>query len=221
MVVLLPDDQHMVIDCKLSLLAYEQAINCTDIEQQQRALQQHVRSVKQHVDGLAKKDYSQLPELNSPSFVLLYMPLEPAYMAALQQDPNLYEYAMHKQVLLVSHTTLMPILKTVANLWTLQQGNQQAQRIRDPAGEVYNQVAILAARFDKLGASLQATSNHFNQCVTALTGQQGVQTKAKQFKQISNKANKPMPEPQPIDVHTKSTNSDTQPQLADADLSTL
>ena len=191
-VVALPDAQHIVIDSKVSLKAYEQWINA-EHEQQQEA-KDHIRSVKQHIDALSKKDYSQLLQINSPSFVLMFMPVEPAYIEALRQDPQLFNYGFSKNIILVSHTTLMPIMRTIANLWTLQQGNEQANQISEQAGDLFNQVVLLATRFEKLGASMQAMSNHYNQCVTALAGQQGVVSKVSQFKNISTKANKSMPE---------------------------
>ena len=97
-------------------------------------------------------------------------------------------------VSLVSYTTLMPILRTVANLWRIERGNAEAKEISERAGEIYNQVCLVAERLNKLGNSLSSVSSHYNQTVTALVGNQGLIGKVERFKSLSAKANKAMPE---------------------------
>ncbi len=197
-VIKLPDDKHMVIDSKVSLVDYDSAIAAEDEESLQAALKAHVQAVKNHIDSLAGKDYSNLPGMRSPSFVLMFMPIEPAYMEAMRQSPELFNYGYQRNVILVSHTTLMPILRTVANLWMVERSNQEARLLSDRAGEVYNQVCLLAERLAKLGGTLQTAGRQYNQTVVALAGQQGLHGKVERFNKLSSKVTKTMPDLEPL-----------------------
>ncbi|HBT33997.1 MAG TPA: DNA recombination protein RmuC, partial [Pusillimonas sp.] len=97
-----------------------------------------------------------------PSFVLMFMPIESAYIEAMKNNRDLFNYGYQRNVVMVSHTTLMPILKTVANLWMVSRSSAQAQEISDRAGEIYNQVAVVAENLKKLGDTLGTVSNHYN-----------------------------------------------------------
>jgi len=199
-VVNLPDNKHIVIDSKVSLVDYDSAMAATSDELLKLALDSHVGAVKNHVDGLASKDYSNLIGMHSPSFVLMFMPIEPAYIEAMKHNENLYDYAYQKGVILVSHTTLMPILRTVSNLWMVERSNVEAKEISERAGDVYQQVCLLADRLLKLGGTLQTASNQYNNAVVALSGQQGLHGKVERFSKISNKVTKTMPKLEPIHV---------------------
>lgn len=190
----LPDNKHLIIDSKMSLVAYESAVNSEDENQRKLGLQEHVKALKNHIDDLSRKDYSNLIGMRSPNFVLMFVALEPAYIEAMKYDAGLFNYGYEKNVILVSHTTLMPILRTVANLWRIERGNLEAKEISAKAGEIYNQICVVAERLNKLGNSLSAVSSHYNSTVTALVGQQGLVGKVERFKDLSAKANKTMPE---------------------------
>jgi len=191
--VKLPDDKCIVIDSKVSLLDYERA--CTaEPEQQASAMKQHVVAVRKHIDELASKDYANLSGIHSPDFVLMFMPVEPAYIEAMKHDPELFAYGYRKNVIMVSHTTLIPILRTVANLWMLERSNKEARQLGDAANDIFNSVATVSERLRSLGNTLGTVSNHYNQAVTALSGKQGLQGKVKRFTELSNKASKDMPE---------------------------
>mgnify|MGYP000361908218 FL=1 len=131
--------------------------------------------------------------MHSPSFVLMFMPIEPAYIEAMRHNMGLYDYAYQKGVILVSHTTLMPILRTVANLWMVERSNAESKEISERAGDVYNQVCLLAERLQKLGGTLVTASKQYNSTVVALSGQQGLHGKVERFSKISNKVTKSMP----------------------------
>jgi len=197
-VVNLPDNKHIVIDSKVSLVDYDSAIAATSDDMLKLALDSHVGAVKNHIDGLASKDYSNLIGMHSPSFVLMFMPIEPAYIEAMKHNQNLYDYAYQKGVILVSHTTLMPILRTVSNLWMVERSNVEAKEISERAGDVYQQVCLLADRLLKLGGTLQTASKQYNNAVVALSGQQGLHGKVERFSKISNKVTKTMPKLEPI-----------------------
>ncbi|MBE2894454.1 DNA recombination protein RmuC [Spirabiliibacterium falconis] len=197
-VVKLPDDKHLIIDSKMSLVAYESAVNSETEAEQQHFLREHVKAVRQHIHELSQKDYSNLIGVRSPNFVLMFIALEPAYIEALKADRTLFNEAYNKNVIMVSHTTLMPILRTVANLWRIERGNSEAQEISARAGELYNQVSVLAERLQKLGGSLSAVSNHYNSTVTALVGTQGLYGKVERFKSLSSKVTKTLPALEPL-----------------------
>ncbi|MFZ7230103.1 DNA recombination protein RmuC [Avibacterium avium] len=193
-VVYLPDNKHLIIDSKMSLVAYENAVSADNEQAQQQFLREHHKAIKNHIDELSRKDYSNLIGVHSPNFVLMFIAVEPAYIEAMKQDGNLFNYAYEKNVILVSHTTLMPILRTVANLWRIERGNAEAREISGKAGDIYNQMCLVAERLAKLGNSLATLSGHYNHAVTAFAGQQGLAGKIERFKDFSAKANKVMPQ---------------------------
>ncbi|MBV6272553.1 DNA recombination protein RmuC [Alcaligenaceae bacterium CGII-47] len=199
-VIKLPDDKHMVIDSKVSLVDYDRAISAQTEADQIIALDAHVRAVRHHIDDLSKKDYSNLIGMKSPSFVLMFMPIEPAYIEAMKHNRDLFDYGYQHNVILVSHTTLMPILRTVSNLWMIARSNDQARALSDQAGGLYNQVALVAERLQRLGNTLGIASNQYNQAVLAVAGQQGLYGKVTRFAELSAKANKTLPEIEPIHV---------------------
>jgi len=203
-VVRLPDGKHMVIDSKVSLVDYDRAMAATDDATRSACLDAHVKAIRAHVDGLAQKDYSSLVGMQSPGFVLMFLPIEAAWIAALQHDRSLFDAATRRGVVLVAHTTLLPILKTVANLWVLAQGNAQAQEIAQQAGDIYKQVAVVAERLQRLGETLKAASNHYNSTVTALAGQQGLYGKVSRFRELSTRANRDLPEIAPVQTELDS-----------------
>lgn len=189
----LPDNKHIIIDSKVSLLAYDRAVSVGSPEEEKLAMNEHVKAVKKHIDDLASKDYTNLVGMRSPSFVLMFMPIEPAYIDALKSNKDLFSYGYEKGIVLVSHTTLIPILRTVANLWMMERSNEEAREISEKAGEIYNQVCLVAERLQKLGGTLGTVSNHYNATVKALVGQQGLHGKVERFNQLSSKVSKTMP----------------------------
>ena len=197
-VVRLPDGKNLVIDSKVSLVDYDRAVSAESDEERTLALNAHGQAVRNHIDDLASKDYVNLPGIGSPDFVLMFMPIEPAYIEAMKHNKDLFNYGYTKGVIMVSHTTLMPILRTVANLWMIEQSNNEAREISSRAGEIYNQVCLVAERLSKLGNTLKAANNHYNDAVRGLAGQQGLYGKIERFQQLSTKANKEMVALEPI-----------------------
>lgn len=192
-IVKLPEDKCIIIDSKVSLNDYERACSA-EPAQQATGMKLHVSAVRRHMDDLASKDYVNLSAIHSPDFVLMFMPVEPAYIEAMKHDPELFAYGYRKNVIMVSHTTLIPILRTVANLWMLERSNKEARQLGNAANDIYNSVATVSQRLKSLGNTLGTVSNHYNQAVTALSGKQGLQGKVQRFTELSNKASKDMPE---------------------------
>ena len=192
-IIKLPEDKCIIIDSKVSLNAYERACSA-GLDDQAAAMKMHVVAVRKHIDDLANKDYTNLRALHSPDFILMFMPIEPAYIEAMKHDPELFSYGYSKNVILVSHTTLVPILRTVANLWMLDRSNKEARLIGEKASDIYNSVARVSDRLLKLGKTLNTASTHYNDTVNSLSGVQGLQGKVSRFGEISSKTTKAMPE---------------------------
>lgn len=189
----IPDGKHIIIDSKVALNAYDRAIGAQSPEEYQLAMAEHARAVRKHIDDLASKDYTNLVGMLSPSFVLMFMPIEPAYIEALKNNKDLFEYGYKKGVVLVSHTTLIPILRTVSNLWMIERSNAEAREISEKAGEIFNAVCTVAERLNSLGGTLKTVSNHYNSTITALAGQQGLYGKVDRFSKLSAKVSKSLP----------------------------
>lgn len=216
----LPDNQHIIIDSKVTLNAYDLAVNSESPEDYQRLMGEHIKAVRKHIDDLASKDYTNLVGMSSPSFVLMFMPIEPAYIEALKSNKDLFEYGYSKNIVLVSHTTLIPILRTISNLWMIERSNAEAQEISEKAGDIYNQVCIVADHLSRLGGTLQTVSNHYNKTVTSLAGQQGLYGKVERFDQLSVKINKSLPnlEPKHIDFEKERLSLIAEPVKEDKDV---
>jgi DNA recombination protein RmuC len=191
-VIRLPDKKSLIIDSKVSLVDYDRAIAADTDEARVEALNAHAQAVRNHIDDLCSKDYAHLPDIGSPDFVLMFMPIEPAYIEAMKHNKDLFNYGYKKGVVMVSHTTLMPILRTVANLWMVERSNQEAKEISSRAGDIYNQVCLVADRLQKLGNTLRAANNHYNDTVKGLVGKQGLHGKVERFQQVSARATKDM-----------------------------
>ncbi|HEY7774057.1 MAG TPA: DNA recombination protein RmuC [Marinagarivorans sp.] len=187
-IVKLPDNKHIIIDSKMSLVAYDAAVAADNDADQHAALERHVRALRKHIDALAQKDYSALNGTNSPHFVLMYLAVEPAFIDALKHDATLYDYGSEKNIILVSNTTLLPVLKTVSNLWLLERSHSQAFALAEKAGDIYQQVSLIAERLTKLGRSLQTVSNHYNDTVTAVAGRQGLYGKVERFGELAKQS---------------------------------
>lgn len=201
----LPDEKHIIIDSKVSLNAYDRAVGAESPEEYTLAMAEHVKAVRNHIDDLASKDYTNLIGMHSPSFVLMFMPIEPAYIEALKSNKDLFEYGYKKGIVLVSHTTLIPILRTVSNLWMIERSNADARQLSEKAGDIYNSVCSVAERLQKLGNTLGTVSNHYNSTVKALAGQQGLYGKVERFSEVSAKVNKTLTklEPTHLDFETE------------------
>lgn len=209
-IIKLPEDKCIIIDSKVSLVDYERACK-GDAEQQEAAMKLHVIAVRRHIDDLAAKEYTNLSDLHSPDFILMFMPIEPAYIEAMKHDPELFAYGYAKNVILVSHTTLVPILRTVANLWMLDRSNKEARQIGEKASDIYNSVATVSERLLKLGKTLNTASTHYNDTVKSLSGVRGLQGKVSRFGELSNKASKSMPKLEDKNIEFETAKLDAEP----------
>ncbi len=200
----LPDGKHMVIDSKVSLVDYDAAIAAETDAERGLAIAAHTKAVRNHIDNLHTKDYSNLVGVHSPNFVLMFMPIEPAYIEAMKHNRDLFNHGYDKGVIMVSHTTLMPILRTVANLWKSERSNAEVRELGDKAGNIYNQACRIAENLGNLGGSLGTVITHYNKTVKSLSGKQGLVGKVERFQQLSSKTTKNMEDVQPLhsDIET-------------------
>ncbi len=199
-VVALPEGRQLIIDSKVSLAAYQQAVAEANSQRVERYLKQLVKDVRAHVDDLARKDYAGLPDIQSVGFVMMFMPIEAAYVEALRQDEELFQYAYAKGVVLVSQTSLLPTLRTVANVWMLSNSHRELQEIGDRAVDTYNQLVTVAEHLSRLGTALNNANKVYNQAMTSFAGQQGLVSKLDKFQRLSAKSVKVMPELGGIDI---------------------
>ena len=193
-IICLPEGKNLVIDSKVSLVDYERAVTAESDADRTTALDAHAKAVRHHIDALSAKDYANLPGMDSPDFVLMFMPVEPAYIEVMRSHRELFNHGYQKNVILVSHTTLMPILRTVANLWMIEHSNREAREISERAGDIYNTVCLLGERLLSLGTSISTTANKYNDAVKAVQGKQGLLGKVSRFQSLSQRANKTFPD---------------------------
>ncbi|MDG0980309.1 MAG: DNA recombination protein RmuC [Halieaceae bacterium] len=168
-IVNLPDKRHIVIDSKVSLVAYSQAMGATEQAEREAALKVHIKSVANHIDALASKNYELLDGLQTLDFVLLFIPIESAFIAAFESEPELFKRAYDKSVIVVSPSTLLATLKTVQTVWRYEQQNRNAERIAEQAGRLFDQtILVLESILDvekhvnKANESLQQTKARLN-----------------------------------------------------------
>ncbi|UTF60724.1 DNA recombination protein RmuC [Gilvimarinus sp. DA14] len=161
-VVRLPEGKDIVIDAKVSLTDYERYCSSDDEGERQKYLQAHIQSVRNHIKGLSAKDYENLPGLRALDFVFIFVPIEAAFMLALQHDANLYKDAYDRQIILASPTTLLAILRTVENIWRYEKQNRNAERIAKDAGGLHDQFVGVLEALDQLGQQLDKTRDAYD-----------------------------------------------------------
>jgi len=150
-IVRLPENRHLIVDSKVSLTAYAQYMNCDDPIEQEALAKQHADSVKRHIDGLAAKKYQTADQLNSPDFVILFMPLEPAFALAMRKRPEIQQEAWEKQIAIVSPTTLLVTLKMVAAIWKTERQERNALEIAERGGLLYDKFVGFVGDLEQVG----------------------------------------------------------------------
>ena len=154
-IVRLPDDKDLVIDAKVSLTAWDRALACTEEAPYEQAMKEHLGSLRRHIDGLGKRDYASVPGLRTLDFVLMFVPVEAAFIEALRRDDGLYGYALERNIALVSPSTLLATLRTVAHLWRLEDRNLNAQEIARQAGALHDSFVMLENELTQVGEQME------------------------------------------------------------------
>lgn len=153
----LPDEKNLIVDAKISLVAYERMVNAETEEEKLINFKQHLASIKAHVDGLSAKNYQNLYQINSPDFVLLFIPIESSFSVTVQADNELFNYAWDKKVVIVSPTTLLATLRTIASIWKVDRQNKNVFEIAEEAGALYDKFVGFLADMEKIGKHLDLT----------------------------------------------------------------
>jgi len=193
-VVHLPDSRNLVIDSKVSLIAYQQFATEEDETARAEALKQHIEAVRSHIRSLSEKDYSQLHGLHSPDFVFLFMPIEPAFVAAFQQDENLFAEAFERKIIVVTPSTLLATLRTVENIWRYERQSQNAKLIADRAGAVYDKLRVFVEAMEKLGGQLHTAQGTYDNAMNTLTrGRGNLISQANRFVELGVRVKKELP----------------------------
>lgn len=168
-IVYLPEGKHIIIDSKVSLLAWDRFINSTDDAARTIALNEHIDSIKRHLKNLGEKSYSSKGSLNTPDFVILFMPIESAWITALQNTPTLFATAWEQKVVITGPATLLATLRTVSSVWKLQQQQQNAREIARQAGLLYDKLASFTDELQKIGESIDKSKSRWQTAWNALS----------------------------------------------------
>lgn len=168
-IVYLPEGKHIIIDSKVSLLAWDRFINSTDDAARTIALNEHIDSIKRHLKNLGEKSYSSKGSLNTPDFVILFMPIESAWITALQNAPTLFATAWEQKVVITGPATLLATLRTVSSVWKLQQQQQNAREIARQAGLLYDKLASFTDELQRIGESIDKSKSRWQTAWNALS----------------------------------------------------
>ncbi len=190
----LPDDKDVVIDAKVSLTAYEQALSTEDGTQREIFLKQHLMSVRAHVKRLSDQDYAHLTDVRSLDFVLMFVPIESAFTLAVEEDHKLFTDAFEKRIVIVSPTTLMMTLRIIHNVWRAEKQNRNAQEIARRAGALYDKLRGLVEDMEKLGQQLNTVEKTYKAAVGKIsTGKGNLVRQVEQFRELGAHVKKPLP----------------------------
>lgn len=194
-IVHLPDNKHVVIDSKVSLVAYDRLVNAPDNAAYEMALKEQVASLKKHVNELAAKNYPNLPGLNAPDFVLMFVPIEAMFSVAVDADKNLFAYAWEKKIVIVSPTTLLATLRTIASIWQQENQTKNAFEIARLGGVLYDKMVGFIDDFQKIKRSLDAADKAYNDALGKMsTGKGNMLNTATRIKELGAKAGKTIPQ---------------------------
>ena len=194
-VINLPDGKKMVVDSKVSLTAYEKYINEEDEALRVNYLKEHVNSIKRHVEQLGEKNYHDLYQIESPDFVLLFIPIEPAFAIALNEDTLLYNRAFEKNIVIVTPSTLLATLRTIDSMWSNQKQQENAFEIARQAGALYDKFEGFVSDLIKLGNKIKDSKSEYDNAMNKLTeGKGNLITSVEKLKKMGAKAKKSLPE---------------------------
>ena len=194
-VINLPDGKKMVVDSKVSLTAYEKYINEEDEALRVNYLKEHVNSIKRHVEQLGEKNYHDLYQIESPDFVLLFIPIEPAFAIALNEDTLLYNRAFEKNIVIVTPSTLLATLRTIDSMWSNQKQQENAFEIARQAGALYDKFEGFVSDLIKLGNKIKDSKTEYDNAMNKLTeGKGNLITSVEKLKKMGAKAKKSLPE---------------------------
>jgi DNA recombination protein RmuC len=190
-IILLPDEKHIIIDAKVSLTHYEQYVSADNDDDRDKFLKLHIASIRNHIKGLSQKDYTQLYDLPSLDFVLMFIPIEPAFAIALQNEPGLFNDAFDRNIVLVSSSTLLATLRTISSIWKHEYQNRYALEIARQGGKLYDKFSNFVDDLIEVGKKMDAGKREYEKAMNKLVdGKGNLVRQAEMLKELGVKATK-------------------------------
>ncbi len=194
-VINLPEQKHIVVDSKVSLVAYERLVNSNDETDRIKYIKDHLLSIKNHIKGLSDKHYQNAQGLNSPDFVLLFVPIESSFSVAIEADQDLFSYAWDNKVVIVSPSTLLATLRTIASIWQQENQTKNALEIAKQGGALYDKFVNFIADLESIGKGLENTKKSYDSALNKLhVGSGNLIRRVENIKKLGAKASKELPQ---------------------------
>jgi DNA recombination protein RmuC len=165
---MLPDNKHIIVDAKVSLIAYEAFVNSVTDDERSVLIKDHLLSVRTHVKSLSEKNYPTSTDFNTPDFVLLFIPIESSFSVAVQADQELFNFAWDKKIVIVSPSTLLATLRTIASVWKQERQTKNAIEIAKQSGALYDKFVGFIEDMDKIGKSIDASRTAYDGAINKL-----------------------------------------------------
>lgn len=194
-VINLPDSKHIIVDSKVSMIAYERAVNSETEEERSKFIKEHLLSLRTHIKGLSEKHYQTASKLNSPDFVLLFIPIEASFSVAIQEDQELFSFAWDQKVVIVSPSTLLATLRTISSIWQQENQTRNAIEIAKQGGALYDKFVGFISDMETIGKNLSTTQKTYESAVNKLhTGSGNLVRRVENIKKLGAKATKELPQ---------------------------
>jgi DNA recombination protein RmuC len=210
-IVTMPGGRKLIIDSKVSLTAYSDCVNATSDEARAIALKSHLASMRAHVSGLSKAEYHRLPGLDAPDFVVLFVPIEPAFLLALQNDGALWADAYKQDILLVGPTTLLYIIRIVTLLWHQERQERNVQKVMDRGAKLYEKFVGFVGDLEAVGKNLRSADQSYELAMNKLSGgRENLVRQVEMLKQLGLRTSKALPQ----NLVDAAADEDDEPLLA-------
>lgn len=194
-VVMLPEGKHIIIDSKVSLVAYDRMVNADTEEEQIRQMALHVQSVKAHIKGLSEKNYPGAKGLNSPDFVLLFMPIESSFSQAIKADDELFNFAWERNIVIVGPSTLLATLRTISAIWRQEQQSRNALLIAEKGAAMYDKFVGFVEDLKRIGKNIEGTQRSYDEAFKKLSeGSGNLVRRAEEMRKLGAKGSKQLPQ---------------------------
>ncbi len=194
-IVKLPEKKSVIIDSKVSLVAYEKYSSTESETEREKAIKDHLISIRGHIKGLSAKDYQNIEDLNPPDFVLMFIPIEPAFSLAVQKDPTVFNEAFDKNIVIVSPSTLLATLRTIENIWRRENQNRNAMEIAKQSGALYDKFVGFVEDLSNIGKRLDQSKDAYRKAMNKLhDGQGNIVKRIENIKELGAKASKSLPD---------------------------
>lgn len=194
-VINLPDSKHIIVDSKVSMIAYERAVNAESEEERVKFVKEHLLSLRTHIKGLSEKHYQTASKLNSPDFVLLFIPIEASFSVAIQEDHEMFSFAWDQKVVIVSPSTLLATLRTISSIWQQENQTRNAIEIAKQGGALYDKFVGFIVDMETIGKNLSTTQKAYESAVNKLhTGAGNLVRRVENIKKLGAKATKELPQ---------------------------